>query len=272
MSPRQHNGNLSAPTVSIVLPTYQRGELIGRAIRSVLVQTFADFELVVVDDGSTDDTAAAVRQFTDPRLRYLRFDVNRGAAAARNAGIRQTAAPFLAFQDSDDEWLPHKLERHMRAFAACAPEVAVVYSDMHRVRRDGSEEPHRSPDLAPGVLLDPETRFYQVCRIGIQSTVIRRECFAAVGVFNEEFPALEDMELFIRLSGRYRFHHLEEPLVRYHETDGLSQNVPAKVVARQLLLRLYERELRRDDAEFIGRERAALEAAGRRSPGAASDA
>ncbi|HSP96150.1 MAG TPA: glycosyltransferase [Candidatus Dormibacteraeota bacterium] len=271
MSPRRHNGHPSAPTVSIVLPTYQRGELIGRAIRSVLVQTFADFELVVVDDGSTDDTVAEVSRFSDPRLRYLRCDVNRGAAAARNAGIQQTAAPFLAFQDSDDEWLPNKLERHMRAFAGCAPEVGVVYSDMRRIRRDGSDEYHRSPDLTPGVVLDPATRFYQVCRIGIQSTVIRRECFAAVGAFNEEFPALEDMELFIRLSRRYGFHHLEEPLVRYHETDGLSQNVPAKVVARRLLLRLYERELVRDDAEFIGREREALEAAERRRPRAASD-
>ena len=258
--------------MSIVLPTYQRGALIGRAIRSVLAQTFADFELVVVDDGSTDGTAAEVARFGDPRLRYLRLDVNRGAAAARNAGIRHSAAPFLAFQDSDDEWLPTKLERHMRAFAACGPQVGVVYSDMERIRRDGSREYHRSPDVTPGVLLDPRTRFYQVCKIGIQSTVIRRECLTAVGAFNERFPALEDLELFVRLSQRYGFHHLAEPLVRYHETDGLSQNMPAKIIARRLLLRLYERELVRDDAEFIGRERAALEAAGRPRQRAASGA
>jgi glycosyltransferase involved in cell wall biosynthesis len=269
---RRAGDRTGPPPVSIILPTYQRGALIGRAIRSVLAQTFADFELVVVDDGSTDDTAAVVARFVDPRLRYLRLDANRGAAAARNAGIRDTAAPLLAFQDSDDEWLPTKLERHMRVFAGCGPQVGVVYSDMLRVHRDGRREYFRSPDVAPGVLLDPQTRFYQVCRIGIQATVIRRECLDAVGGFNEAFPALEDLELFIRLSRVSAFVHLEEPLVRYHETDGLSYNVPAKIVARRLLLRLYGRELARDDAEFVEQERAVLEAAGRRPQRTASRA
>jgi hypothetical protein len=143
---------------------------------------------------------------------------------------------------------------------------------MRRIHRDGRDEYRRSPDVVPGGLLDPGTRFYQVCGIGIQSTVIRRECLDAVGGFNEEFPALEDLELFVRLSRRYRFLHIEEPLVRYHETDGLSKNTPAKIVARRLLLRLYERDLASDDAEFIDRERLALEAAGRPRQRAASNA
>ena len=265
----QATDGAARPAVSIVLPTYQRDALVGRAIRSVLAQTWTDFELLVVDDGSTDDTAAVVAGFADPRLRYLRLETNRGAAAARNAGIRQTTAPLLAFQDSDDEWLPAKLERHMHAFATCGPEVGVVYSDMRRVHRDGSSAYHRSPDIVPGVLIDPATRFYQVCRLGIQSTVIRRECLTALGAFNEDFPALEDLELFLRLSRRYRFHHLEEALVLYHETDGLSRNEPAKVVARTLLLRLYETDLHRDDTEFVARERAAVAAVARRYQGAA---
>jgi hypothetical protein len=167
--------------------------------------------------------------------------------------------------------MPTKLEQHMQAFAAGGPELGVVYSDMQRIHRDGREEYFRSPDLTPGRLLDPETGFYQVCSIGIQATVIRRESIAAVGAFNEDFPALEDLELFIRLSRRCAFHHIEEPLVRYHETDGLSNNVPAKAVARRLLLRLYERELRHADAGFPDREQAAIEAAERRRARATSD-
>jgi hypothetical protein len=132
---------------------------------------------------------------------------------------------------------------------------------MERVHRDGGVTYFRSPDLVPGQLLDPVTRFYQVCGLGIQSTVIRRDCLAAVGGFNEAFPALEDLELFIRLSRHCGFHHLEEPLVRYHETEGLSRNVPAKATARQLLLHLYERDLARDDVEFVPRERQAIAAA-----------
>ncbi|MFN8640988.1 MAG: glycosyltransferase family 2 protein [Candidatus Binatia bacterium] len=254
----------TAPAVSIVLPTYQRGALVARAIGSVLAQTVTDFELLVVDDGSTDDTAAQVARVADRRVRYLRLDVNRGAGAARNVGIRQTRAPLLAFQDSDDEWLPTKLARHLEVLATCGPEVAVVYSDMRRIYRDGGERDLRSPDVVPGVLLDPATGFYQVCGIGIQSTVIRRECLEAVGGFDETLPALEDLELFIRLSRRYAFHHLAEALVRYHETEGLSSNVPAKIMARRAMLRRYHGELTRDDAEFATREQAALAAAAAR--------
>jgi glycosyltransferase involved in cell wall biosynthesis len=239
-----------SPTVSVVLPTYDRAPLITRAIRSVLEQTLTDFELIVVDDGSTDATQEAVADIADPRLRFIELAENRGAAAARNVGIRAASAPFIAFQDSDDEWLPAKLECHMRAFDTADPEVGVVYSDMERIWDDGRREYHRSPDVVRGVLLDPGTCFYQVCGLGIQSTVIRKECFAEVGDFNEAFPALEDLELFVRLSRRYAFHHLDVPLVRYYETNGLSKNMPAKIVARTLLLSLYGKGLEQHDLTF----------------------
>ena len=260
------------PAVTVVLPTYDREPLLWRSIRSVLDQTYEDFELIIVDDGSTDATAESVARFGDRRLRCIRLAENRGAAAARNVGIRAATGRFIAFQDSDDEWLPSKLERHMRAFETCGPEVGVVYSDMQRIRRDGSPQYHRSPSVVPGVLIDPGTRFYQVCKLGIQSTVIRRECLAAVGGFNEAFPALEDLELFIRLSKRYGFHHLEVPLVRYYETDGLSQNMPAKLVARTLLLGLYQKELEQDDMAFVIQESGALQLSERRREREASGA
>jgi hypothetical protein len=114
-----------------------------------------------------------------------------------------------------------------------------------------------------GVLINPSTRFYQVCGLGIQSTVIRRDCLADAGGFNEAFPALEDLELFIRLSERCQFHHLPLPLVRYHETDGLSKNMPAKLVARALLLDLYRDELEQQDPAFVTAELSALRAAER---------
>jgi O-antigen biosynthesis protein len=232
----------------------------------VLDQTYGNLELIVVDDGSTDGTMETVARLADRRVRCIRLDENRGAAAARNVGIRAARGRFIAFQDSDDEWVPSKLERHVGAFETSGPGIGVVYSDMERIRRDGSREYHRSPDVVPGSLIDPRTRFYQVCKLGIQSAVIRRECFADVGGFNEAFPALEDLELFVRLSRRYVFHHLQLPLVRYHETDGgLSTNMPAKLVARRLLLELYGAELERDDMAFVIRESTALRHAERRS-------
>ncbi len=269
--PARARHDTTDPAVSIVLPTYDRASLIGRSIRSVLAQTYTDFELIVVDDGSFDGTADVVARFDDPRVVYLRLEQNGGAAAARNAGIRQAAAPFLAFQDSDDEWLPEKLEIQMQSFARCDAGVGIVYSDMQRIQRNGESHYHRSPDIASGVLINASKSFYQVCRLGIQSTVIRRECLQAVGGFNEAFPALEDLELFIRLSRRYRFHHLEMPLVRYHETDGLSRDKPAKVVARTLLLRLYRQDLQRQHPDFLVRELAWLRAAERPREHAAGD-
>jgi glycosyltransferase involved in cell wall biosynthesis len=228
-----------APVVSVVLPTYNRAASICRAIRSVLDQTYRSFELVVVDDGSDDATPERVASLDDPRISCIRLDRNLGAAAARNAGIEASVGQFVAFQDSDDEWLPEKLACHMRAFETCGADVGVVYSDMERVHRDGTCEYHRSPSVVRGRLIDPATGFYQVCNLGIQSTVIRRECLAAVGNFNEELRALEDLELFVRLSERFAFHHLPVPLVRYHESTGISQDMPAKVVARKLLSQLY---------------------------------
>ncbi len=250
-----------APAVSIILPTWQRAALLGRAIRSVLAQTFPDFELLVVDDGSTDGTAMVLTGFRDARLRLLRHDTNRGAAAARNLGIRHARAPFLAFQDSDDEWAPDKLARHMAAFATCPPDVGLVYSDMERVHDDGRVTYFRSPAVPPGRLIDERTGFYQVCGLGIQATVIRRACLEAVGGFDEALPALEDLELFIRLSRACRFHHLAVPLVRYHETDGLSKDMRAKIAARHRLLELYAADLAAADAAFLDREHAALAAA-----------
>jgi glycosyltransferase involved in cell wall biosynthesis len=249
--------------VSVVLPTHDRARVIGRSIRSVLDQTYRRFELIVVDDGSTDATLRGVASFRDRRIRCIRLERNLGAAAARNAGIEASRGRFLAFQDSDDEWLPEKLERHMRAFETCGAEVGVVYSDMERVHLDGTRKYHRSPAVVRGRLIDPDSGFYQVCNLGIQSAVIRRRCFTAVGNFDERFRALEDLELFVRLSGRFGFRHLPLPLVRYHETAGVSQDIPAKLVARRLLLQLYGERLARHDIEFVERESAVLRHVGK---------
>src|SRR5262245_39993346 len=100
-----------SPKVAVVIPVFNRPEGVARAIRSVLTQTFQDFELVVVDDGSTDRTTDAVAAIRDHRIRLVRHERNCGGGATRNTGIRASTAPFVAFLDSDDEWMPTKLER-----------------------------------------------------------------------------------------------------------------------------------------------------------------
>ncbi|MFL6333560.1 MAG: glycosyltransferase family 2 protein [Pyrinomonadaceae bacterium] len=242
------------PAVSVVIPTYNRAPLLGRSIRSVLAQCFEDFEVIVVDDGSTDETAEVVAAFDDPRVSYVRLARNTGAGAARNVGIRLARGKFLAFQDSDDEWLPSKLSKQMAAFARGTSELGVVYSDMQRVWGDGTTSYLAAPTVLSGRLVGSGVGFYQVCDLGVQSTLIRREWLDAAGHFNEELPALEDLEMFIRLSRLCAFQRLREPLVRYYDTQGLSKDRYAKWVSRKVILRLYYKELLARNPVFVFKE------------------
>ncbi|HEX8191022.1 MAG TPA: glycosyltransferase [Pyrinomonadaceae bacterium] len=243
-----------SPAVSVVIPTYNRAPLLGRSLRSVLGQSYRDFEVIVVDDGSTDGTAAVVAAFEDPRVRYVALGRNAGAAAARNVGIRLSRGKFLAFQDSDDEWLPPKLALQMAAFERGPAGLGVVYSDMQRILRDGTATYFEAPSVLSGRLVGPTAWFYQVCNLGVQSTVIRREYLDEVNHFNEDLPALEDLEMFIRLSRRCAFQRLPEPLVKYYDTQGVSRDRYAKWVSRKLILKLYYKELLARNPAFLFRE------------------
>src|SRR5690348_15078750 len=122
------------PRVSVIVPVFNRAATIGRAVASVVVQTMADWELIVVDDGSADDPAGALAALSDARLRLLRHERNRGAAAARNTGIAAARAPLIAFLDSDDEWLPEKLARQVAAVERAGPALGALCTAF-RLRR-----------------------------------------------------------------------------------------------------------------------------------------
>jgi glycosyltransferase involved in cell wall biosynthesis len=224
-----------APKVSVILPTWNRATVIGRAIASVLAQTEGAFELLVVDDGSTDGTVEAVRALGDPRIRVVERRENRGPAAARNAGIDEARADLVAFHDSDDEWMPDKLARHLDRFAA-RPEVEITHSDMLRVHADGSSSPHPTPDVRRGRWVDRTRGAYQVYGLGIQSAVFRRTCFDDGTRFDETLLCFEDLELFQRLSRTRRFEAIHSPLVRYYEGPGVSTNLARHLTARRRLL------------------------------------
>ena len=150
---------MTAPCVSVILPTFNRADLLAPSVRSVLNQDFTDLELIVVDDGSTDHTTRVLDSIKDSRLQLLRLDSNRGQSAARNAGIEKSRGEFIAFQDSDDVWYRNKLSRQIDVFRSC-PEVSVVYSDMRRIRSDGSWFVLQAPDIAPGQAFDNRPKRY----------------------------------------------------------------------------------------------------------------
>lgn len=215
-----------------------------RAVESVLNQTFDDFELIIVDDRSTDGTPRILESYArHGRIRLL-SQLRPGCSVARNIGVEASRGRYIAFQDSDDEWLPDKLAKAVTALEATGPEVGVFYSDMIRVFRDGSSAYFPAPDVRRGVLIDERTLDYQVFCIGIQAAVVKRECFSQVGLFDESLTRLIDLDLFVRLSSRFEFLHQREALVKYHEVDGISTNHRALVAARRHLLKKYRRQLR----------------------------
>lgn len=183
------------PTVSVIIPAYNRADKIGDAIGSVLGQTFPDFELIVVDDGSSDETGAVVCAIADPRIRYIHLPQNRGAAAARNAGIRAARGRLIALLDSDDTWTDNKLAVHVPALDA-APAGTMVSAAgiwLHALDEGRvitvSPQPRNNwlPHLAAGCDLSPGS-----------TLIVRREAFERFGLLDENLRRLEDWDWLLR--------------------------------------------------------------------------
>jgi len=233
-------------TVSVILPTYNRAHLVGRAIQSVLNQTYRDFELIVVDDGSADETEEVVKGFNDPRIRYIRHEINKGSAAARNTGIRAARGEYLAFQDSDDEWLPKKLDLQMNIFSKTPKDVGIVYTDMWRIQ-DGIRTYWHSPSNMPVDGLIYKKALNNVFGIGVGTALIKRVCINETGVFDESLPRLIDFEFFIRLSKYYHFLHIKKPLVKYYHTKkSICANNEALLQAYELIFKKYHKDMSRE--------------------------
>lgn len=223
------------PTVSVIIPTYNRAHLVGRAIGSVLNQTYQDFELIVVDDGSTDNTEEVVKSIKDPRIRYTRHDQNRGGSAARNSGIKMARGEYIAFQDSDDEWLPEKLEKQMRVFENAPAEVGVVYTGFWRI--EGEKKTYIPSDKITRKEGNIHGQLLKGNFVTTQATVVKRECFKKAGMFDEHLPRFQDWELFIRISKYYDFKCIDEPLViSYFTPASISANQHALIEALKLIL------------------------------------
>ena len=216
------------PRVSIVMPTRNRASLLPRALASVYTQTLADWELILVDDGSQDHTPALLAEAKndDARVRTLRTE-GIGAAAARNRAIAVASAQYVAFLDDDDEWLPHKLERQLEV----AAEDVLVHTAFIETR---------GPDARLAGLVDVERNTLRVLLRGNQlgnSTVLApRSALEAVGGFDERLPRLQDWDLWLRLAARLRFWLLPQPLVRIHHTaDSISTTSDALVRAADIM-------------------------------------
>jgi glycosyltransferase involved in cell wall biosynthesis len=206
--------------VSVIIPTYNRAAAVKEAVASVLAQTCRDFELLVVDDGSTDGTPAALARFGE-EIRGLRSHRRRGVSAARNAGIAAAQGEWLAFLDSDDLWLPEKLARQM-AFMSAHPGLLLSQTEETWVRRGLKVNPPRSHRKEGGRIF---LRSLERCLVSPSAVVLHRRLLEDHGGFDEELPAAEDYDLWLRLSWRHEVGLLNEPLIikRGGHADQLSR-------------------------------------------------
>lgn len=224
-------------TVSVIIPTYNRAHTVSRAIQSVLNQTYQDFEIIVVDDCSTDNTEEVVKGFNDSRICYIRHEQNRGGSAARNTGIRIARGEYIAFLDSDDEWLPNKLAEQMRVFYSDR-NCGAVYTDLLHVCKDGHAEVHKGYHPEGWILKD-----LLVTNVvgSASSVVVKRECFKVVGLFDEKLPSCQDWDMWIRIAKHYTFRSIPEPLVKYlwHQ-EQISTNFEAVWRGHMAIMRKYQ--------------------------------
>ncbi|HEC65389.1 MAG TPA: glycosyltransferase family 2 protein [bacterium] len=223
------------PTVSVVIPTYNRAHLIGRAIQSVLDQTYQDFEIIVVDDGSRDNTCEVINDFDDERIRYIRHQGNRGGAVARNTGIKAARGEYTAFQDSDDEWLPEKLKKQMEIFKNVSSKVGVVYTGFWKL--GNNKKIYKPQSWVTQKEGDIHKELLNGNFVTTQSAVVKKTCFRKTGMFDERLPCLQDWELWIRISKYYHFKCIDEPLlVSYYTPDSIYADKDARIVALELIL------------------------------------
>jgi glycosyltransferase involved in cell wall biosynthesis len=233
------------PIVSVVITTYNRVHLISRAITSVLAQTFQDLELIVVDDGSTDNTREVVQGFTDSRIQYIRFETNRGPAAGRNAGFRAARGRFIAILDSDDWWLPEKLQTQLdglEALPALPEEVGLVSTSAWYVAGNS---------MAYGGDMGIDINEPPICQRAYDSRIwgalpsswlIPRAVIDELGYLDESLSHYEDTDYLIRLTSKYRVFQILKPLVNYshYGADALSSNFDRALRARLLVIQKHK--------------------------------
>jgi len=228
------------PKVSVIIPTYNRSNYLYSAIKSVLNQTFEDFEIIVVDDASTDNTRKVVDKFEDERIYYLRHNKNRGGSASRNTGIKHSRGKFIAFLDDDDLWVQNKLEKQLDSVNKNL-EIGAVYTGAWTINDGGKITSVKIPSLRGNIFPDILKKNY----VGSCSMVlVRKECFDKIGLFDENLPAGQDWDMWIRLAKHYRFDCVRECLVLYrvHE-KRISTNPYAKMQAAKLICKKFSKEL-----------------------------
>jgi glycosyltransferase involved in cell wall biosynthesis len=230
---------LIKPLVTVIIPTYNRGWIIQEAIESVLAQDFNDYELIVVDDGSEDNTLEILGAYG--KAIVILHQSNRGVSAARNRGIDESKGRLIAFLDSDDLWLPKKLSTQVKFFKKNA-DALINQTQEIWIRNGLRVNPKKRHHKFSGMIFE---RSLELCLVSPSAVMIEKRLFDTVGVFDEQLPACEDYDLWLRISCRYPVHLTDSPLVikRGGHDDQLSKAAGLDKYRIQSLVKIIESNL-----------------------------
>ena len=233
------------PLVSVIIPTYNRANLLLRAIKSVLSQTYKNLELIIVDDCSTDNTGEVVRklQRKDKRIKYIKHRENRGGSAARNTGIKVAKGEYVAFQDSDDKWIQDKLEKQLAVLKKFPDEKTIIYTAFIKImNKDAFYLPGKKVKKKNGMIFNEliKNNF-----IGLPTVLINKSCLDEVGSFDERFPRSQDWELFLRLAKKFPFEFIDEPLLLvFYQEKSISADFKSFIKSRKMILERHKHEIK----------------------------
>lgn len=221
--------------VSIVIPVYNRADIIERTVNNMLQQSFKDIEVIVVDDGSTDNINDVMQHYNDNRVRYIKIKENKGACHARNVGVNIAKGEYIAFQDSDDLWKAEKIEHQLKCLTRADADICICRMD--QIYENGvRKEFHGEMFNQESINLENELgkSFFST------QLIFGKKCCFLEEPFDETFPRFQDWDLGIRLVKKYKIVFLDEILVeRYLQSNSVSNNASKGYVAGKLLLEKY---------------------------------
>ncbi len=203
--------------ISVVIPAYTRTHFLRKAIQSVLDQTYSYFEIIIIDDNSNSSISniieKIIKSFNDSRIHYISHGINRGVSAARNTGIRSSNGKYIAFLDTDDEWLPDKLDEQIKIFKNEYDKLGAVYCGVTYIDEKGNSInkewiPNKKGNIYEDLL-------YINCVGGCSGVIVKKECFDKVGLFDKNFPVCQDLDMWIRIAKDYKFSFAKKGLVKY---------------------------------------------------------
>lgn len=225
--------------VSVIIPTFNRENTIKRAVESVLEQTYNNLEVIIVDDCSNDETKNIISSINDSRVKIIKHPLRKGAAAARNTGIKNSSGSFVSFQDSDDEWYKSKLQMQMDLFNSNA-QIDVIFSSFWLIRDNIKKKiPSRKAQrniLYKNILLDNY--------VGTPTVILKRKVFERIGYFDENLPRYQDWDLAIRLFKHCTVFYLNEPTVNaYIQKNSITNNENIKTKSLEIIFNKYKNDI-----------------------------